>query len=111
MTHQAAGEHPIYHAVITVNCEAMRTKTVNGPSADLEKLLEDLKVVVKDGQELLKSGWGGVRQRAITGARTTDQTVREHPYQTIGVVFGLGIMIGLLFSGMLAREEESEVEE
>ena len=89
----------------------MRTKTVNGPGADLEKLLEDLKVVVKDGQDLLKTGWGDVRQRAITGAKSTDRTVRNHPYETIGVVFGLGIIVGLLFSGMLGRQEEIEVEE
>jgi ElaB/YqjD/DUF883 family membrane-anchored ribosome-binding protein len=89
----------------------MRTKTGNGPNVDLERLLEDLKVIVKDGQQLLKTRWGGVKERAISSAKTTDRTVREHPYQTIGIVFGLGLVAGLLCSTLLRGEEVEEEEE
>ena len=86
----------------------MRTKTGNGPEVDLERLLEDIKVVVKDGQEILKSGWADVREKAITKAKTTDQKVREYPYQTMGMVFGAGLIIGLLCSRMFSGSEEEE---
>jgi ElaB/YqjD/DUF883 family membrane-anchored ribosome-binding protein len=75
----------------------MRTKTHNGGSkANLEQLLEDIKVVVRDGQELLQSGYSGVREQALEGARRTDRVVRNYPYQSLGIVFGLGVLVGVL---------------
>jgi ElaB/YqjD/DUF883 family membrane-anchored ribosome-binding protein len=88
----------------------MRHKTGNGHAVDMETFLEDIKTVVRDGQELLKAGAGEVKEKAIYGARTTDRAIRKNPYQTIGIVFGVGIVVGLLASGMLSgdsKEEES----
>ena len=88
----------------------MRTKTGDGPKSDvdLDRLLEDIKVVVRDGQELLKSSFTGVKERAIARAKTTDVTVREYPYQTLGIIFGVGLVVGLLCSGMFSRGEKVE---
>ena len=91
-----------------VNDLSMRTKTGNGPEVDLERLLEDIKVVVRDGQEMLKSGWAGVREKAITQAKTTDRKVRQNPYQTMGLVFGAGLIMGLLCSRMFTGSDEEE---
>src|SRR5437870_486370 len=67
----------------------MRTKTGNGQKVDLERVLEDLKVVVRDGEALLKSGFGDLKQRAVTGIKTTDEALRSHPYQLLGIMFGV----------------------
>ncbi len=74
----------------------MRTKPGNAPGSDvdLDRLLDDIKVVVHDGQELLKSSFAGVKEKAIARARTTDGTVREYPYQTLGIIFGVGLVVG-----------------
>jgi len=88
----------------------MRTKPRNGQKVDLERIIEDLKVVVHDGEELIKAGLGDVRQRAISSIKTTDRALRTHPYQTIGIVFGIGIVVGLLCSGLFSTEE-AQVEE
>jgi len=37
-----------------------------------------------------------VQTQAVSTAKATDQCIRAHPYQTIGVFFGLGILTGLL---------------
>jgi ElaB/YqjD/DUF883 family membrane-anchored ribosome-binding protein len=37
-----------------------------------------------------------VEERAMEGARATDRVIREHPYQSIGVAFGIGLLIGVL---------------
>ena len=29
-------------------------------------------------------------------ARATDKVIREHPYQTVGVAFGVGLLVGVL---------------
>ena len=87
--------------------KVMRTKPGNGQKVDLERIVEDLKVVVRDGEELLKIGLGDVKQRAISGIKTTDRALRTHPYQTIGIVFGIGIIVGLLCSGLFSIEENT----
>jgi len=89
---------------------AMR-KTGNGEHANLDKFIEDIKTVVQDGQQLLRAGAQEARQRASLGAQVTDRRVREHPYQSIGIVFGIGILVGVLASGLLRGEREEEYEE
>ena len=85
------------------------------------RLVTDLKRIVRDSEELLhttKDAVGGkaqeVRERltdaldatkrtcrdledkAIEGAKAADKTIRDHPYQSIGVAFGVGLLIGVL---------------
>ena len=86
----------------------MRHKTGNGHTVDLDTFLEDIKTVVRDGQELLKAGAGEVKQKAIYGAKTTDRAIRKSPYQTIGIVFGVGLVVGLLASGLFSGGSEEE---
>ena len=87
------------------------------------RLVTDLKRIVRDSEELLhttKDAVGDkaleVRERltgaldatkrtcreledkAIEGAKAADKTIRDHPYQSIGVAFGLGLLIGVLVS-------------
>jgi ElaB/YqjD/DUF883 family membrane-anchored ribosome-binding protein len=86
-----------------------------------EKLLHDLKQIVHDGEELMRAGahelgekGSAARERlaaaldsaretgrrlqthAVNGAKSTDKAIREHPYQSIGIAFGVGILIGVL---------------
>jgi ElaB/YqjD/DUF883 family membrane-anchored ribosome-binding protein len=37
-----------------------------------------------------------VRDKAIEGANAADKTVRENPYQAIGIALGVGALIGYL---------------
>jgi ElaB/YqjD/DUF883 family membrane-anchored ribosome-binding protein len=85
------------------------------------KLVQDFKVVMHDAESLLKASAGDlgerardartrlaaslesaranfhkVEERAMEGARATDRVIREHPYQSIGVAFGVGLLIGVL---------------
>ena len=86
-----------------------------------DKIIADLKRIVHDSEELLfatKDAAGDkaqeVRERltdaldtakrtchrleekAIEGAKAADRTIRDHPYQSIGVAFGVGLLIGVL---------------
>ena len=77
---------------------------------DLDTFLEDIKTVVRDGQELLKTGAGQVKEKALYGARTTDQAIRKSPYQTLGIIFGVGLIIGLVAAGALSGSSEEKVD-
>ena len=37
----------------------------------------------------------GKKYRAIH-AKVADKTIREHPYESVGVAFGVGLLIGVL---------------
>jgi ElaB/YqjD/DUF883 family membrane-anchored ribosome-binding protein len=101
----------------------METRSESDIEQSTEKLLQDLKEVVQDGEELLKAGAEDlsqrgmaareklsaalevaketqrrIQERAIAGARAADTMVREHPYQAIGIAFGVGLLIGVLAS-------------
>lgn len=89
--------------------------------ANMEKIIADLKVLSRDAEAVLHAtaGQAGekmaeVRQklahalesakttchkfeeRAIAGCKAADKTIRAHPYESIGVAFGVGLLIGVL---------------
>ena len=46
---------------------------------------------------------GRIRDKAVEGAKATDEAVREHPYQSIGIALGVGALIGFLVSRRCSR--------
>ena len=87
----------------------MRNKTGNGTSGvTVETFLEDIKTVVRDGQELLKVGATEVKGKALYGARISDRAIRKSPYQTVGIVFGVGLIVGLLAATSCAHSSRME---
>lgn len=74
----------------------------------MDTFLEDIKTVVRDGQELLKAGAGQVKEKALYGAKTTDEAIRKSPYQTLGIVFGVGLIVGLLAASTFSGSSEEE---
>jgi len=53
--------------------------------AKLDTAIEKAKAVCEQLQE-----------KTVLAAKATDRTVREHPYEAIGVAFGVGLLIGVL---------------
>jgi ElaB/YqjD/DUF883 family membrane-anchored ribosome-binding protein len=39
-----------------------------------------------------------LEERVKTGAQATDRMVREHPYQSVGAAFGVGLLIGIVLN-------------
>jgi ElaB/YqjD/DUF883 family membrane-anchored ribosome-binding protein len=46
--------------------------------------------------ERSKEMYGRVRDQAVKRVKAADETVRENPYQAIGIAFGVGVLIGYL---------------
>lgn len=89
-------------------------------SASKEKLVEDFQEVVKDAEELLreagdklpqktreklqgkiervKATYEAFQEKAVAGAKSTDKLIQAHPYESLGVAFGVGLLIGLLIN-------------
>ncbi len=37
-----------------------------------------------------------LQEQTVAAGKATDKVVREHPYEAIGIAFGVGVLIGLL---------------
>ena len=37
-----------------------------------------------------------LEEQTVNAAKATDKVVREHPYQAIGIAFGIGLLVGVL---------------
>ena len=59
--------------------------TTESRRVSTEKLLTDLKTMFQRMED-----------RAVEQAKAADKVIREHPYYTIGLAFGLGLLIGVL---------------
>jgi ElaB/YqjD/DUF883 family membrane-anchored ribosome-binding protein len=46
---------------------------------------------------------GRVRDKAVESTKAADEAVRENPYQTIGIAFGVGALIGYLLARRTSR--------
>jgi ElaB/YqjD/DUF883 family membrane-anchored ribosome-binding protein len=46
---------------------------------------------------------GKLRDKAVAGAKATDEAVHEHPYQAIAIGVGVGLVAGYLLSRRCSR--------
>jgi len=88
-----------------------------------DKLVEDLKAVVRDAEDLIrvtaddlgdktreardrlneaidsaKDHVDEVEATAAAGAKATDELIREHPYPSLGIAFGIGLLLGVILN-------------
>ena len=47
-------------------------------------------------QERFADVYAGARKKVIAGAKYTDATIRENPYQSIAIAAGVGLIVGIL---------------
>ena len=65
------------------------TNRLENEKGQIRASLENVIEKAKDVCERLQN-------QTAAAAKATDKTVREHPYESIGVAFGLGVLIGFL---------------
>ena len=61
---------------------------------ETSELREKLTDAIEKAKVLCKR----LQDQTATAARATDRTVREHPYQAIGLAMTLGLITGLLLA-------------
>ncbi len=47
-------------------------------------------------QERLGELYTGARQKVAAGAKYTDESIRENPYQSMAIAAGVGLLVGVL---------------
>ncbi len=46
--------------------------------------------------EIWENTRSNVQEKSLASARATDRAIRDYPYASLGIAFGLGMLIGLL---------------
>ena len=49
-------------------------------------------------QERVTELYDGARKKVVAGAKCTDATIREYPYQSIAVALGVGVIVGAIIA-------------
>ena len=47
-------------------------------------------------QERFADVYAGARKKVIAGAQCTDEAIRAHPYQSLAIAAGAGLLLGVL---------------
>jgi len=102
----------------------------------LEKSMEDMRALARDSEALLRATAGDIGDKArqararlatavenakatcedlqeqgiVTAreaAKTVDDAVRSHPYESIGVALGVGLLLGVMIGGCCDESDTS----
>ena len=93
-------------------------KNLTAENASLDQLAGDVSLLVQEAETLVQATGANlseaskaelvsvlervktrgerIKQQALAGVRATDRIIRQYPYQSLGIVFGLGILVGAL---------------
>ena len=88
---------------------------------ETDKLMKDLRLVAQDAEDLIRATAGEMNEKtkqararlmqtlekaketgqelqtkAAEKVKVADEVIREHPYESIGVAFGVGLLLGLI---------------
>ena len=76
------------------------TEQAGGKLADIKARLESARERLTDvygrARESVTEAYGRARQGVTDGARYTDEAILTHPYQSLAVALGVGVLIGAL---------------
>ncbi|MGO8928172.1 MAG: YqjD family protein [Limisphaerales bacterium] len=56
----------------------------------------ELRARLEAAVEKAKAACESLEEKTVAAAKATDKAVREHPYQAVGIAFGVGVLIGVL---------------
>lgn len=79
---------------LTEGSRALMTSAAEVAGKQITEARNRLAAALDSGKDFL----GRVKEKAVDSARATDDCVHEHPYQAMGVAFGLAAVIGYLIA-------------
>jgi len=76
------------------DARALIAATADVAGEKVSEARKRLAAALESGKEI----YGRVREKAVEGVKATDEVVHDHPYQAIGIAFGVGALVGYLVS-------------
>ena len=81
-----------YMSTLAEDARALVAATANVAGDKVAEARKRLAAALDSGKELI----GRARHKAVEHAKAADQVVRDNPYQTVVIAFGVGAVIGYL---------------
>jgi ElaB/YqjD/DUF883 family membrane-anchored ribosome-binding protein len=78
---------------LVLEAETMMADSLAENSAEA---LTNLRERFGAAQERLGEMYDGAKKKVVAGAKYTDTTIRENPYQSLAVALGVGVLVGVL---------------
>jgi ElaB/YqjD/DUF883 family membrane-anchored ribosome-binding protein len=76
--------------------EATIAKTTDGTTSVLGEKLEALQDRYSDAKTKVQGYYKVAKQKVVDSAQTADDTIRSHPYESLAVALGVGVLLGAL---------------
>lgn len=74
--------------------------TLHETTEQMKSKAGELSEKAKQASERIGAAWESARtniqEKTLASARATDRAVRDNPYTSLGIAFGLGLLIGVL---------------
>jgi len=86
-------------STLAEDARALMAATADVAGEKVSEARKRLAAALESGKKI----FGRVKDKAVEGAKATDEAVREHPYQALAVAFGIGAIAGYLISRRCSR--------
>ncbi len=68
-----------------------------GPVSDrVANKFDNLRARLEHLQSKAVDVYGDAREKVVAGAKATDETIRKHPYESLAIALGIGVLLGAL---------------
>lgn len=98
--HKHADENDM--STLAEDARALMAATADVAGDKVAEARKRLATALERGKEICNR----VREKAVQGAKVADETVREHPYQAIGIALGAGALLGYLLARRCSRKDD-----
>jgi ElaB/YqjD/DUF883 family membrane-anchored ribosome-binding protein len=78
---------------LVAEAETMMADSLSEHTADA---LGNLRDRFSAAQERFSEMYDRTKKKVVAGAKYTDSTIRENPYQSIAIALGVGVLLGLV---------------
>ena len=82
------------------DARALMSATADVAGEKVGEARNRLAAALERGKEIA----GNIRDKAVAGAKVTDQTIRENPYQAIAIGVGVGAILGYILARRCSRD-------
>ena len=96
--HTPAASHDI--GSLAEDARALMAATADVAGEKVGEARNRLASALERGKEIA----GNIRDKAVAGAKVTDQTIRENPYQVIAIGVGVGAILGYILARRCSRD-------
>ena len=87
----------VLHELRSLVSEAERILgQVPAAGCSCDATLDSLRERLQAAQQRLGAAYEETRRKVVAGARGADETIRDHPYQSIAIALGVGLLVGAL---------------